>query len=198
MPTSVWATVNCATTAPRPSTTHTACARAAQSRPTKYCMGTPWVKRSLPTREGPAERSSTGAPRRASQGATSCSVKVPRSLRGGGSHGSRRAADQRAVLGEAPEDLNFTLEDVDRWLNFLAPTTRGALMSYHDLAQRHRLRVPHPPPPAHGGDRLPVTTPIAAGAPFQSDRITVATPPCRRTGREFRTTMERIRFSIMT
>jgi hypothetical protein len=35
-------------------------------------------------------------------------------------------ADERlageAVLGEAPEDLNFTLEDLDRWVNFLAIT----------------------------------------------------------------------------
>lgn len=30
-----------------------------------------------------------------------------------------------AVLGEAPEDLSFTLGDLDRGVKFLAPTTGG-------------------------------------------------------------------------
>lgn len=35
----------------------------------------------------------------------------------------RRAAE--AVLGEAPEDLGITLVDLDRVVNFLAPTIGG-------------------------------------------------------------------------
>ena len=31
----------------------------------------------------------------------------------------------RAVLGEAPEELGFTLGDLDRGVNFLAPTIGG-------------------------------------------------------------------------
>src|SRR5690242_20886682 len=126
MPEAVCATVNCATTAPRPSTTHTACSHAAQSRPTKYCMGTLLVERRPPTREGPAERSSTGAPRRASRGATSCCrSRSPGLSEAAGLIVAVKRLATEAVLGEAPEELSFTVGDLDRRVNFLAPTTGG-------------------------------------------------------------------------
>jgi hypothetical protein len=41
-----------------------------------------------------------------------------------------RRADE-AVLGEAPEELSFTLGDLDRRVNFLAPTTGGCTDERH-------------------------------------------------------------------
>src|SRR5882672_7520570 len=89
-------------------------------------MGTPLVERCPPTREGPAERSSTGAPRRASRGATSCcrSRSPGLSEAAGLTLAVERLANE-AVLGEAPEDLRFTLGDSDRVGNFFVPTTGG-------------------------------------------------------------------------
>src|SRR5882762_6544251 len=89
-------------------------------------MGTPLVERCPPTREGPAERSSTGAPRCVSRGATSCcrSRSPGLSEAAGLTLAVKRRAGE-AVLGEAPEDLDFTLGEVDRGVNFLAPTIGG-------------------------------------------------------------------------
>src|ERR1044071_6804494 len=115
----------------------TACSRAAQSRPTKYCMGTPLVERP-PTREGPAERSSTGAPRRASRGATSCRrSRSPGLSEAAGLTVAVKRLATEAVLGAAPEDLSFTLEDLDRGVNLLASTTGGCTDELPGSARCH-------------------------------------------------------------
>ena len=84
------------------------------------------MERPPPTREGPAERSSTGAPRRVSRGATSCCrSRSPGLSEAAGLTVAVGRLANGAVLGEGPEDLSFTLEDLDRRVNFLAPTTGG-------------------------------------------------------------------------
>ncbi len=70
------AMVNYSTARPCSSTTHTACSHEAQSRPTVYRIGPPRIGRP-PTREGLAERSLTGTPRRGRRGATSCCRSRP-------------------------------------------------------------------------------------------------------------------------
>src|SRR6185437_9939172 len=88
-------------------------------------MGTPLVERP-PTREGPAERSLSGPPRRASRGATSCCrSRSPGLSEAAGLIVAVERLANMAVLGEAPEDLDFTLGDLDRGVNFFAPTIGG-------------------------------------------------------------------------
>src|SRR6185436_16188180 len=86
-------------------------------------MTTALVEGRPPTREGPAERSSTGAPRHASRGATSCcrSRSSVLSEAAGLILAVERLANE-AVLGEAPENLCFSVGDFDRVVNFFAPT----------------------------------------------------------------------------
>src|SRR3954463_5841268 len=90
-------------------------------------MGTSLVGRP-PTREGPAERSLFGAPQRVSWGATSCCrSRSPGLSEAAGLVRAVERLAKMAVLGEAPEDLCFTLEDLARVGNFWRPRSEGAL-----------------------------------------------------------------------
>src|SRR5262245_35033022 len=90
-------------------------------------MGTPVLLLLCPpTRKGPAERSLTGAPRHASRGATSCCrSRSPGLPEAAGLVEAVERLASRAVLGEAPEDLRFTLGAPDRVRNFSAPMIGG-------------------------------------------------------------------------
>src|SRR5947207_10759043 len=109
-------------------------------------MGTPLVERRPPTREGPAERSSTGAPRRVSRGATSCCrSRSPGLSEAAGLIVAVERLATKAVLGEAPEDLFFTVDDLDPVVNFFAPTKGGCTDERDRRAPRARqgLRRAH-------------------------------------------------------
>src|SRR5689334_24978609 len=106
-------------------------------------MGAPWVDERPPTREGPAGRSLIGAPRRASRGATSCRrSRSPGLSEAAGLTVAVERLANGAVLGEAPEDLSFTLEDLDRGVNFLAPTTGGCTDEPQAAGAPHRVSDP--------------------------------------------------------
>src|SRR5436190_689356 len=125
MPAALCATVKRDTTVLRSSITQTACSRAAQSRPTKYVMWTPLLERP-PTRGGLAGRSLFGAPRRVRRGATPCCRSRPPGLsEAAGLTVAVERLASKAVFGEAPEELFFTLGDSDRARNFLAATIGG-------------------------------------------------------------------------
>src|SRR5579884_2606479 len=140
MPAALCANMNCATVAPRSSITHTACSRAAQSRPTKKRIETSLVPRP-PTRGGLADLSLTGAPRRACRGATPCCrSRSPGLSEAAGLILAVERQGPKAVLGEAPEDLLLTLADLDRLREFSALTIGGCPSEGAGVPAPGRLR----------------------------------------------------------
>src|SRR6188508_1146345 len=148
-------------------------------------METPLVERRPPPREGPAERSSTGAPRRMSRGATSCCrSRSPGLSEAAGLGMAVERLARKAVLGEAPEDLFFTLEDFDRVVNFSACTigrcTDERVGTSSAQSDRHRLhsgaarRSPNPPPRSARARDLPSARSI------ENATLAISQAPLRR------------------
>src|ERR1044071_9012902 len=104
--------------------------------------------------EGPADRSLLGAPRRERRGATSCCrTRSPALSKAAGLTMAVERLATKAVLGEAPEDLLFTLADFDREVNFLAPTRGGCTSELG--AGAAAARDPPRLRPARGGEARP-------------------------------------------
>jgi hypothetical protein len=89
------------------------------------------------------------------------SVKVPRALRGSRSHSGRREASGEAVLGEAPEELCFTREDLERGRKFSATTRRECPGELRVEVSRYTSACRSSSEPAFSGLRAPL--PISAG-----------------------------------
>lgn len=101
-----------------------------------------FVRSGSPTREGSAELSLTGAPRRLGRGATSgCRSRSPRALRGSRSH---RAGEREAVLGEVPEELCFTSRTWSAGTRFRRPRVEGARVSCASRSAGIPLPAGHP------------------------------------------------------
>src|SRR5262249_21221010 len=93
-----------------------------------------------PTREGPTDRSLTGAPRHEGRGATSCCrLKSPGLSEAAGLTRAVERPACKAVLGEAPEDLELRVPDFARGRDF-SPLTIGGCPSERVRA-RVRVRV---------------------------------------------------------
>src|SRR5437868_3503106 len=124
-------------------------------------MGTPLERGRPPAREGPTERSSTGAPRRLSRGATSCCrSRSPALSEAAGLTVAVKRLAKLAVLGEATEDLFFTFSAADREGNFSAPTTGGCTDERSEQSEaraavpRRRVHRRCTATRARAGDRL--------------------------------------------